>query len=170
MMSGDKRCPAMLEKQRIGAVARSGHPAHSSPDPVEIERIRIEFEPQMNADSRRFNKMGINPICVHPRASAVKIESATVREKALDQATSIISVWLAVISGLFFTCPVGTSSTSSPQASSSPLRGESPSTRCRATSSYAGKAEDSGGCTVKTMVLCARSIRFYNRLLACSNF
>lgn len=28
--------PAMLEKQRIGASARPGHPAHSSPDPGEL--------------------------------------------------------------------------------------------------------------------------------------
>ena len=40
--------------------------------------------------------------------------------------------------GLFFTCPKGTSSTSSPQAGSSPLRGGSPSTRFRAPSSSAG--------------------------------
>ena len=34
-ISEDKRSPAMLEQQSIGAVGRSGHPAHSSPDPVD---------------------------------------------------------------------------------------------------------------------------------------
>ncbi len=41
VISGDKRCPAMLEMQKIGAVARSGHPAHSNPDPVEIVNARL---------------------------------------------------------------------------------------------------------------------------------
>ena len=40
VISGDKRSPAMLENQRIGAVARSGHPAHSSPDPDELVNAR----------------------------------------------------------------------------------------------------------------------------------
>ncbi len=41
VMSGDKRSPAMLEKQRIGAVVRFEHSAHSSPDPVEIVNARL---------------------------------------------------------------------------------------------------------------------------------
>ena len=51
VISGDKRCPAsvfialrrdmLLEMQKIGPVARSGHPAHSSPDPVEIVNARL---------------------------------------------------------------------------------------------------------------------------------